>query len=191
MKKKQDDDWYDDSVEPPRGGTSSVQPFADGFNLCLERMHYVYNNYVRGSNRVMEKLGLGRAHHRVLYFIARGRSSAGTGGLRGMAQRLGISKQALHKTLRELIEHDLAVSEPNPANKREHFLKLTPKGLALEELVSGIQRRMFAEAAARHGNDAIKHWASVMDVLATSQIHQGSEEQKIISKIRRPGSKPR
>lgn len=180
--KKRDDEF----VERQRDGTSGVPPFADGFNLCLERMHYVYNNYVRGSNHVMEKIGLGRAHHRVLYFIARGRAAAGTGGLRGMAQRLGISKQALHKTLRELIEHDLAISEPDPANKREHFMTLTPKGLALEELVSGIQRRMFAEAAAKHGNDAIKSWAAIMDVLATSQIDQGAEEQKIIAKIRRP-----
>ncbi len=92
----------------------------------------------------------------------------------------------MHKTLRELIAHDLAISEPDPANKREHFIILTPKGLALEELVSGIQRRMFAEAAALHGNEALKSWAAVMDVLATSQIEQGAEEQKIISQIRRP-----
>lgn len=174
------------ALHPAKRAISDVAPSADGFNLCLERMHYVYQNYVRGSNHVMDKLGLGRAHHRVLYFIARGRTAAGTGGVRGMAQRLGISKQALHKTLRELIEHDLAVSAPDPANKREHFITLTPKGLALEELVSGIQRRMFAEAAALHGNEALTGWAKVMDVLATSEIDQGAEEQRIIAQIRRP-----
>lgn len=133
----------------------------EDLNLCLEHMHFAFRNLVREPDRVLEKYGLGRAHHRALYCIARYEPSVG-----GAAKSLGVSNQAFHRIMRDLIENDLVRSLPDPQNGRIRRLQLTKKGERLERQIDGIQRDMFAAVAEAVGAKKMAAWASVMTALA-------------------------
>src|SRR5947209_6471177 len=112
----------------------------DELNRCLEHMHYAFRNLVREPDRILAKYDLGRAHNRALYFIAKRSPSIGEA-----AKALGVSNQAFHKTLRDLLRRDLVRSARDAENLRVRRLTLTPRGARLEKQINDVQRAMFAE----------------------------------------------
>lgn len=131
-------------------------------NRCLEHMHFAFRNLVREPDRILAEHGLSRAHHRALYCIGHYTPSVG-----GLAKRLGVSNQAVHSTMRDLLSRNLIRSQLDPKNRRSRRLTLTPKGRRLELKINGIQQDMFAAVAKIVGKAKMKAWATVMDTLAS------------------------
>src|SRR4051812_12928203 len=100
---------------------------------ALAYLHFAFRAVVEKPDRILEKRGLSRVHHRILYFV-REHAGVDVGGLLAI---LGVTKQALHKPLQELVDAQLVSSTP-VGRRRE--LRLTAKGTALEAQLSGLQR---------------------------------------------------
>jgi DNA-binding MarR family transcriptional regulator len=132
---------------------------ADDEPLAL--LHFAFRAVVAEPDAHLARLGLSRVHHRVLFFVAR------TPGLRVMdlATTLGVSKQALHGPLQQLVRKKLVGSARSTANARERLLSLTPAGKLLERRLSGHQRRLFRAAFRRVGARAARGWLAVMQDL--------------------------
>ncbi len=163
----------DHASKPPharRGGPDGA-PFRTGrdpdklteaeLNLCLERMHFAFRRLVEGPNSILSDLGLGRAHHRALFFVRRD----GLLPVGALAAILGISIQALHRVIGDLLRQDLMRSVPDESDRRIRNLSLTPKGKRLESRLSGAQRKMFAKVATKLGRGEIESWSAVMEEL--------------------------
>jgi DNA-binding MarR family transcriptional regulator len=101
---------------------------------------------------------MSRVHHRVLYFVAQNPGLT-VGELLGI---LGISKQGLHGPLRRLVQDGWIESTSPAGNRRQKQLRLTDRGEALEEELSGGQRRRFERVFAQAGPDAETGWRDVM-----------------------------
>jgi len=129
---------------------------------ALELMHFGFRAIVTGPDRDLARRGLGRVHHRVLYFVRR--NDGLTVG--DLVRILGVTKQALHRPLADLVTRRLVVREPDADNRRFVRLRLSRAGAAFERKLSGTQRRHFARVFARVGERSERGWCDVMRDLA-------------------------
>jgi DNA-binding MarR family transcriptional regulator len=127
----------------------------------IELFYFGYRAFTMRPDRILERRGLGRAHHRILYFIGR---DPGT-PVSGLLRTLEISKQALNAPLRQLVAMKLVVSETATYDQRIKLLNLTEAGRALEAQLTGAQMRHLADAFRAVGRDAGGHWRAVMAAL--------------------------
>ena len=102
-------------------------------DAAIELMYFAYRGMVAKPDRVLEARNLGRAHHRVLFFVARlERPTVGE-----LLRTLAVSKQSLNGPLRDLKAQDLIAWERDEGDARVrrmnaqatryragHFLKL-------------------------------------------------------------------
>ena len=112
---------------------------------ALELLHFAFRQVVLEPDRILAEQGLARMHHRVL-FMCRRTEDLAVGELQAI---LGVSKQALHRPLKDLIERELVASRPDTKDRRVSRLSLTEKGRRFEARVSGAQRKAFARAFRR------------------------------------------
>ena len=140
----------------------TVSGRADQLNQALELMYFGFRGLVDAPDRLLARRGLGRMHHRVLYFIAR-EPGLSVGDLLG---RLAITKQALHRPLRDLQARRLVTTTADRNDRRVRRLVLTKGGAALEDRLSGMQRAHLARIFAGAGRPAESGWRSVMKRMA-------------------------
>ena len=77
----------------------------------------------------MAELGLGRAHHRVIYFVGRQPDMS----VSDLLTILKITKQSLSRVLSHLIDTGYIQQDSGARDKRQRLLALTEKGLDLEK----------------------------------------------------------
>lgn len=128
----------------------------------MELLYFGYRAFTDRADRILERRGLGRVHHRILYFIGR-RPGISIGGLLGL---LSITKQALNAPLRQLIEMKLIAPSADSADRRVKRLELTDEGRALEADLSGAQMRYLEASLGRTGEADEAGWRRVMAELA-------------------------
>jgi DNA-binding MarR family transcriptional regulator len=138
-----------------------VDPSADfSADRALAHLHFAFRSVIEKPDAILAKRGYSRVHHRILYFV-RTHDGVDVGGLLAI---LGVTKQALHAPLGELVDGGLVSSTP-VGRRRE--LRLTARGVALEDQLSGLQRDAFTRAfAAAGGTKAKAAWFAVMRELA-------------------------
>jgi DNA-binding MarR family transcriptional regulator len=127
----------------------------------IERLFSGYSNLVRSADQKLEAAGIGRAHQRALYFIARHPGLTVT-DLLGL---LAITKQSLSRVLAELQARGLVLSEPGKVDRRQRLLSLSATGTALERELFETLRAGMADAYARAGQDAVTGFWAVLNGL--------------------------
>lgn len=130
----------------------------DDLNRALELFHFAYRSFTAGPDRLLEGRGLQRVHHRILYFVGRN-PDIQVNGLLGI---LGVTKQALHAPLRQLLEMHLIDSQPDAVDRRVRRLRLTSDGAKLEASLSGQQRKAMDRIFLQCGRSAEMAWRQVM-----------------------------
>ncbi len=128
----------------------------------MELLFFGYRAFTGRADRILARRGLGRVHHRILYFIGRN-PGLSVGGLLDI---LAVSKQALSAPLRQLTEMKLIALSPDPEDRRVRRLDLTPAGQSLEAELTGAQMRFLSVAFDKAGADNEAGWAAVMERLA-------------------------
>lgn len=131
-------------------------------NDAIELLYFAYRGFTDGPDRILERRGLGRVHHRILYFIGRRPDIS----VRGLLEELAVSKQALNAPLRQLMEMNLVAAVPGAEDRRVKNLRLTAEGLKLEGELTGVQMRHLQAAFDRAGPGDEQGWRAVMAALA-------------------------
>jgi len=108
---------------------------------AIELIFFSYRAFTRGPDEILEKRGLGRVHHRILYFVGRDP---------------GLSVNELLKVLQ--------ISKKSDRRVRE--LKLTASGKRLEARLTGTQLLQLESVFASQGKKTEKAWRHVMQQLA-------------------------
>ena len=142
---------------------SSEPPLPDEPRLrkAIELMYFAYRAFTAPPDRILEERGLGRVHHRILYFVGRN-PQISVNALLGV---LGVSKQALNGPLRQLVGLGLVAMDTAVHDRRVRQLRLTAVGEALEGRLTGAQMEHFQAAFAQAGIDAEAGWVAVMEGL--------------------------
>lgn len=116
----------------------------------VELMFFAYRDFVAGPDHMLEGLGFGRAHHRVLHFV--GRNPGLT--VAELLEILQITKQSLARVLKELIGKNYVYQREGADDRRQRLLFLTPQGESLRQKLVAPQIARFERAARETGLSA-------------------------------------
>jgi DNA-binding MarR family transcriptional regulator len=108
----------------------------------IELLFFAYRDFVADPDEVLEKLGFGRAHHRVLHFVNRNPAIK----VANLLDILKITKQSLGRVLKQLIDEGYIVQKEGASDRRQRLLYATPKGEALAMQLAGLQTRRILRA---------------------------------------------
>lgn len=137
----------------------------DELRLGMELLFYAYRDFTGDADAVLAPLGLGRAHHRVIYFVHRNPQIPVTHLLR----ILRITKQSLSRVLSELVRQGYVEQTTGLRDRRQRLLTLTEKGCALEARLTDAQRRRMARAYRRAGAEAVRGFREVLEGLVDEE----------------------
>lgn len=132
---------------------------------AVEELYFGYRAFTTLPDRMLAERGLGRTHHRILYFVRR-EPGISVGELLAV---LDVTKQAVHRPLRDLEERDLLSVAPDPRDRRVRRLSATPAGTELEAALTASQMRLLDRAFAGLSDSAEDHWHQVMRRLAADE----------------------
>jgi DNA-binding MarR family transcriptional regulator len=144
----------------PTDALSPLQREA-ALRLAIEQLYFGYRAFTAPPDRILDQRGLGRVHHRILYFVGRHPRIAVT----ALLNLLGVSKQALNAPLRQLVEMRLVAMDPGEHDRRVRQLSLTPDGEKLEAQLTGTQMKQLLAVFEQAGASAEAGWHRVMQCL--------------------------
>ncbi|MFS0773270.1 MarR family transcriptional regulator [Sphingomonas sp. 1P08PE] len=122
----------------------------------MELLYFGHSHLTRSTDERLAERGLGRAHHRALYFVARKPDLT----VSELLSLLAITKQSLGRVLNELTERGLVEGRPGDRDRRQRLLRLTAAGAALEsELFDEVRQRMSAAYVAAGQSAVAGYWA--------------------------------
>jgi DNA-binding MarR family transcriptional regulator len=127
----------------------------------LELLYFGNSHITRAIDRGLARQGLGRAHHRALYFIARKPDMT----VSELLSLLAITKQSLGRVLNELGERGLVETRPGERDRRQRLLRLTVAGSALESELFAALREKLSAAYVRAGQHAVGGFWAVLEGL--------------------------
>jgi DNA-binding MarR family transcriptional regulator len=127
----------------------------------LELLYFGNSHITRAIDRGLAAQGLGRAHHRALYFIARKPDMT----VSELLALLAITKQSLGRVLNDLSERGLVETRPGERDRRQRLLRLTAEGAALETELFDALREKLSAAYARAGQHAVSGFWAVLEGL--------------------------
>ena len=133
----------------------------------IELLFYAYRDFTSEADSILSEIGLGRAHHRVLYFV--GKYSGMT--VSDLLSILRITKQSLSRVLSHLIAEGYVRQQIGDTDKRQRLLFLTSKGSALEARLTDIQCKRFANAYLQSGASDVAGFEQVLNSLLDEQTN--------------------
>ena len=129
-------------LEEPLGNTDDID-----FEI-IELLFFSYRDFVSDPDAILEKIGFGRAHHRVVHFVNRQPGMA----VADLLDTLQITKQSLARVLKQLIDSGYIRQVAGPEDRRQRRLYPTKSGRELLlALVEPQSRRI--ERALAGGSD--------------------------------------
>jgi DNA-binding MarR family transcriptional regulator len=121
----------------------------------VELLYFGYSHLTRAIDSRLATQGLGRAHHRALYFIAR---QPGL-NVSALLRLLNITKQSLARVINDLAERDLVDSQPGLTDRRQRRLTLTASGTQLERsLFQDLRGKLGAAYAGATAEEVAGFW---------------------------------
>ncbi len=143
--------------QPVQKPAHVAEPYFD----LIELLFFAYRDFVGDPDEVLEKLGFGRAHHRVLHFVNRNPGMK----VAELLDVLKITKQSLGRVLKQLIDEGYIVQKAGANDRRQRLLYATPAGEALAMKLVGLQTERIARVIAELGPDAreaARHFLAAM-----------------------------
>jgi DNA-binding MarR family transcriptional regulator len=120
---------------PEAAGAASGAAAAEPIWDLIELLFFAYRDFVSDPDHVLEKLGFGRAHHRVLHFVNRNPGMK----VADLLETLRITKQSLGRVLKQLVDEGYVVQKEGANDRRHRLLYVTPKGEQLAMKLAGLQ----------------------------------------------------
>jgi DNA-binding MarR family transcriptional regulator len=146
----------------PSADTIAAMPRDEALRLAIEQFYFGYRAFTAPPDRILDQRGLGRVHHRILYFVGRNPQIS----VNTLLALLDVSKQALNAPLRQLIEMKLIAIDTAEHDRRVRQLSLTPSGSKLEAQLTGSQMKQLQSVFELAGANAEAGWHQVMHRLA-------------------------
>lgn len=130
----------------------------EGLRQAIELLFYAYRDFTADPDAILAETGLGRAHHRVIYFV--GRNPGMT--VSDLLSVLKITKQSLARVLGDVVRLGFVEQKPGPRDRRQRLLYLTPPGQELEQRLSDPQRQRMMQAFRDAGAEAVNGFRKVL-----------------------------
>ena len=127
----------------------------------VELLYFGYSHMTRAIDDELSIQGLGRAHHRALYFIARQPDLT----VSELLRLLAITKQSLGRVLNDLSARGMVEQRTGTTDRRQRLLRLTAEGNALEARLFESLREKVSSAYAQAGQGSVAGFWQVLEGL--------------------------
>jgi DNA-binding MarR family transcriptional regulator len=134
----------------------------------IELMFFAYRGFTADPDRILERRGYGRAHHRAIHFVNRRPGLT----VNELLDILGVTKQSLNRVLRQLVDDGLVESRVGEVDRRQRNLCLTDAGRALEQELSSAQRRRMRAAFSNAGPEAVHGFRKVLEAMIDPETRE-------------------
>ncbi len=136
------------ATEVPRHASEQAGADDEALIGIVELLFFAYRDFTGEADAVLQEIGFGRAHHRVLHFVNR------RPGLRvaDLLDILRITKQSLARVLKQLVDRGFIAQSAGDTDRRERRLFLTPKGIALAAKLARLQVAQIGQALSSVGS---------------------------------------
>lgn len=133
-------------------------PSTDDFNDAIELMFFAYRDFIADPDVILAAHDFGRAHHRVLHFVA------GNPGISiaDLLDILRVTKQSLARVLRDLIDANYIEQRIGAQDRRKRLLFLTARGKTLHDRLIAPQEARFDAVLQQIGPQAFEQWKKTM-----------------------------
>jgi DNA-binding MarR family transcriptional regulator len=125
---------------------------------AIELLFFAYRDFTARPDAILAKQNMGRAHHRVIYFVGRHPGIS----VSELLDILGITKQSLSRVLSQLVREAYIIQKTGTADRRQRLLHLTDKGRKLEGELTSEQRARILAAYKDAGAVAVEGFRKVM-----------------------------
>jgi DNA-binding MarR family transcriptional regulator len=126
-----------------------------------ELMFFAYSRLTRAVDQGLGERGIGRAHHRALYFIGRHPDIS----VSELLAILGVTKQSLGRVLTELTDRNLIEAKVGERDRRQRLLRLTHEGSQLDYDLFAATRELLSAAYISAGQQAVSGFWAVLDAM--------------------------
>ena len=130
----------------------------DQLHQGIELLFHAYRDFTAECDAILATYGFGRAHHRVIYFVARSPSIS----VAELLAILRITKQSLSRVLSQLVSEGFVSVQKAQEDRRRRLLQLTDKGSVLERRLSEVQRARIGAAYRAAGGNAVEGYRKVL-----------------------------
>jgi len=143
----------------------------------IELLFFAYREFTGEADALLSRYGFGRAHHRVIYFVARRPGIT----VSELLVLLRITKQSLARVLGQLMDGSFVVQRTDHADRRRRRLYLTPEAQALEQALTERQASHLSAAFAEAGEGASRAFRAVLHAMAGTTHAIQSDGEKLQS----------
>lgn len=137
----------------------SVQP--EKIRHLIELLFFSYRNFTKGPDEMLAKFGLGRAHHRALYFIAKNPGIT----VSDLLKILSITKQSLARVLKELVQQNYVIVQAGTQDRRQRCLFLSDQGRLLEADLFDMQARLLDPIFTQVGPESLAEFEQILSLM--------------------------
>lgn len=131
-------------------------------------LYFAYRDFVGDADRILERYGFGRAHHRVLFFVNRKPGMT----VADLLDILKITKQSLARVLRQLIDSGYIIQTAGATDRRKRHLFPTNNGreliLALSAPQSERIKSAYSEIDTANKEQVLQFLAAMIDGSGTN-----------------------
>lgn len=127
----------------------------------IEYLFFAHGSLWRSVDARLAEQGLGRAHYRALYFIARQPGLT----ISDLLALLGITKQSLGRVVKDLEAREMLATRPGNRDRRQKELRLTEEGRGAEAAVFALMRDAMSRAYTQAGQAAVTGFWQVSEAL--------------------------
>lgn len=142
----------------PQAGVDHLFLREEQMRHAQDLLFFAYRDFTAAADRILDELGLGRAHHRAIHFI--GRQPGITVG--DLLAILRITKQSLARVLGTLVDQGYVAITTGRSDRRQRLLTLSEAGRSLERRLFESQRERLAAAYSEAGAPAVDGFRRVM-----------------------------
>jgi DNA-binding MarR family transcriptional regulator len=131
---------------------------------AIEMLFFAYRDFTGEPDAMLAGTGLGRAHHRAIYFVGSNPDITVT----QLLEILKITKQSLSRVLSQLLREGYIEQHMATDDRRKRLLRLTERGVALERALTARQRKRIQGAYETAGAEAVEGFKAVMQGIMDS-----------------------
>jgi DNA-binding MarR family transcriptional regulator len=131
----------------------------------VELLFFGYTRLTRSIDDGLAEQGLGRAHHRALYFIARQPDLT----ISELLRFLGVTKQSLGRVINDLSQRGLIETRTGEVDRRQKLLRLTETGSAFEAELFDSLRTGLSRAYSNAGQESVTGFWRVLEGLIPTE----------------------
>ena len=125
----------------------------------IEQIFYAYRETYSDPKKILKKYSFGTAHHRVIHLIERHSGIT----ISGLLIKLKITKQSLHRVLRDLIKNKAVVIKKGEVDSRQRQIFLNEKGKKLFDEIFSEQKKRIYNALKASDSDSVIKFKSVLE----------------------------